>query len=814
MTDLNVALILRFIDQASGPARNAMRTLQGAAERMDRMGAAQLAAGRAQVELAGRQMTALRGQALAVAGVGYAAYAALRPAMEFEAQMSRVGAVARASAEDQQRLTATARELGRSTPFSARQAAQGMEFLAMAGFNVNQTIAAMPGLLNLASAAGSDLGRTSDIASNILSGFELQASETGQVADVLVNTFTSSNTTLEMLGSTMSYVAPQAVAMGVGLEQVAAMAGQLGNTGIQGERAGTALRAMLSRLVAPSSEAAAALAELNVQVSDEHGNLRDVPTILAEMDRAMRGLGEADRLAVMNTIYGTEAASAALYLTTQAGSGALQTYAAQLEETGTAARVAGQMNDNAQGALRRLSSAAEGARIALGNRMLPVLADLAERLIPIISGAEQWIEAHQGLVSTGVKVAAALLAINAASLVLRGGFWLLFGWIGRARIALGLLMRFGGNFLVGFVRGALSEFGRRSLGISTSVSRLGWAARFLSGSLGSLSSVVGALATAAAGISAPVWTAIAVGVAAVAAAALGLWKYWDRIRAVLAGVAARISEELRPALDWLAGRAADLLSYLQPLTDWMQGVFAPVIARFAAGWETARQTMASFGGYISSFFDRELLTDDQREAWHRAGYDFTDRMIGGIHSGLAALWAAGARMIQSLWDGAVARFQAMMEWLRGIPAAIVGAIGDISLGGVFTGAPSGVSSDPAERNAASVRGQSLGYGVPVTPFQGPRAIGGPVRPGFWYQVNEQGIEGIMPLSPMRVVPTGEMRGAARGGGRVAGGLTIGGITINALPGMDAEAVARAVRREIDALAREARFALNDGGLHA
>lgn len=805
MTDLNVALILRFIDQASGPARNAMRTLQGAAERMDRMGAAQLAAGRAQVELAGRQMTALRGQALAVAGVGYAAYAALRPAMEFEAQMSRVGAVARASAEDQQLLTATARELGRSTPFSARQAAQGMEFLAMAGFNVNQTIAAMPGLLNLASAAGSDLGRTSDIASNILSGFELQASETGRVADVLVNTFTSSNTTLEMLGSTMSYVAPQAVAMGVGLEQVAAMAGQLGNTGIQGERAGTALRAMLSRLVAPSSEAAAALAELNVQVSDEHGNLRDVPTILAEMDRAMRGLGEADRLAVMNTIYGTEAASAALYLTTQAGSGALQTYAAQLEETGTAARVAGQMNDNAQGAMRRLSSAAEGARIALGNRMLPVLADLAERLIPIISGAEQWIEAHQGLVSTGVKVAAALLAINAASLVLRGGFWLLFGWIGRARIALGLLMRFGGTFTLAAVAGAFAELRRlggaditglgntvaaQSARMQTALSRLRWRALGAAGMMAYLATRMPSLDAA------------------------GEEQRTQNARG-LEGVA-----RATPGLGWLMGlyeRGAAAMG--RPVDPGLHNL------------PTA--DLRNAGGVVQRYADGQPLPSAEHLASLRDGAAELRQEIAGLEADLAALPAPadaydqGSPAYQQIARQLAARrgdleqVETQLSRDEARATELTAALATLS----DTEVTPEINTTSIDRAMVRVRalaeetrrlgsGASVGGVAPTPATAGARALGGPVRPGFWYRVNEQGIEGIMPLSPMRVVPAGEMRGAARGGGRVAGGLTIGGITINALPGMDAEAVARAVRREIDALAREARFALNDGGLHA
>src|SRR5690606_9248121 len=128
--------------------------------------------------------------------------------------------------------------------------------------------AAMPGLLDTAAAAQSNLGVTADIVSNILSGFGLQAHETARVADVLTATFTSSNTTLESLGNTMSYVAPVAASLGVELEAVAALAGRLGDVGIQGERAGTALRAIMTRLAAPTGEAASIMSQLGIVTTD------------------------------------------------------------------------------------------------------------------------------------------------------------------------------------------------------------------------------------------------------------------------------------------------------------------------------------------------------------------------------------------------------------------------------------------------------------------------------------------------------------------------------------------------------------------
>ena len=124
--------------------------------------------------------------------------------------MDQVAAVARADDEELSRLTATARELGATTPWAASQAAEGMRFLSMAGFGVNEVVETMPGMLDLASAAATGLGETADISSNILSGFRLEAEEMTRVADVLTNTFTQSNTNLSMLGATMEEAAPGA----------------------------------------------------------------------------------------------------------------------------------------------------------------------------------------------------------------------------------------------------------------------------------------------------------------------------------------------------------------------------------------------------------------------------------------------------------------------------------------------------------------------------------------------------------------------------------------------------------------------------
>ena len=220
----------------------------------------------------------LAGSAGYASGTGLAIGAGLASSvntgMEFQAAMSRVGAVSGATGSDFARLEAQAEELGRTTVWSASQAAEGMQYLAMAGFKTNDILATMPGMLSLASAGQVELAEAADISSNILSGFGLAASDIGRVGDVLTTTFTGSNTSLSGLGNTMKYAAPVAKSLGASLEVTAAMAAKLGDAGIQGEMAGTALRNVMLKLSSPTGKAAKTMEALGVSVVDADGKIR------------------------------------------------------------------------------------------------------------------------------------------------------------------------------------------------------------------------------------------------------------------------------------------------------------------------------------------------------------------------------------------------------------------------------------------------------------------------------------------------------------------------------------------------------------
>jgi len=250
--------------------------------------------------------------------------AMLKPAMEFEKSFSKVQALTRLDkvkdAETIRALRDQAINLGATTAFSASEVADAQGYLAMAGFTPEQIQASLKSVLNTALASGVDLARVSDVASDISSGFKIPASEMGRVADVLTLTFTTSNTSLETLYETMKEGGPIMTSLGQSFESSAAMAGLLGNVGIKGSSAGTALQNIGLNMINNKQ-----LKKLGVQVQDAKGNMRQIPEILADIKKKTDKMGTAQRSNVIKNIFGKIPVAAAMELISQAD-GALQNY--------------------------------------------------------------------------------------------------------------------------------------------------------------------------------------------------------------------------------------------------------------------------------------------------------------------------------------------------------------------------------------------------------------------------------------------------------------------------------------------------------
>jgi len=328
----------------------------------------------------GKTLTA--GVTTPILGLGTAA---ILTVSKFDDSMSKVSAISGATGKDLEALRNQAKELGASTAFSASQAADGMAFLAQAGFKTHEVMSAMPSMLNLASAGNLDLARTADIASNIMSGFGIAATEAGRVADVLAQAASSSNVDISMLGETMKYAAPVAKAFGMSLEEAAAIAGKMGDAGIQGSEAGTALRAALVRLSDPPKDAADALKKLGVATTDLQGNMLPIGQILKQMEQGMAGLSESEKLAAASAIFGQEAMAGWLAVL-DVGSDTLSDFTKELENSnGRAEQMATTMQDNIGGAFRSFMSAVEGLAISFGEVLSPYVRKVAEQLTGLVS---------------------------------------------------------------------------------------------------------------------------------------------------------------------------------------------------------------------------------------------------------------------------------------------------------------------------------------------------------------------------------------------------------------------------------------------
>jgi len=330
-----------------------------------------------------------------------------------------------ATGDEMALLTAQAKDLGRTTEHSAGAAADAMAFLSMAGFSATETLGAMPGVLQLASAAQLELADAADITSNILTGYNMKVEEVGRVNDVLVATFSAANTDLSQLGEAFKVVGPIATSAGVKFEQTAAAVGLLGNAGIQGEKAGNALKNVMVRLLDPASKAAEELKRLGVNALDSSGRLLPLDNIISQLEPHARDTG------AMVRIFGKIAGPSMAALVNQ-GSGALRELTKELENSkGTAAAVAAVTTEGLLGAWTRMKSATEGLAISVGEVLAPHLEALADT----VGKLARWVEdslvpAFQGLwpevQTAGFVMAAAAIAAGPLLLVV-GQMTIAFG---------------------------------------------------------------------------------------------------------------------------------------------------------------------------------------------------------------------------------------------------------------------------------------------------------------------------------------------------------------------------------------------------
>lgn len=333
--------------------------------------------------------------------------AAVVTASSFDTAMSKVQAISGATGDDFAAMREQAKELGATTVFSASQAADGMEFLARAGFKTNDIMSAMPGMLDLAAASAIDLGVAADITSNIMSGFGIAADKAGMVADVLAAATGRSNTSVESMGESMKMVAPVSAGLGISLQETAAAIGLLGDAGIQGGMAGTTLRAGLLRLASPAASAEEAMAALGVEFFDSAGQMKSLTEIIRLLENAMSGMTDQQKTQNLEMLFGKNAVSGWMAII-DAGADKLGQFTDEMfASEGAAANMAEVMLDNLGGSMVQLQSAIEGLMISFGEIMIPTIQQVTEWLTTLVTWFNGLDESQkETIITVGLVVAA------------------------------------------------------------------------------------------------------------------------------------------------------------------------------------------------------------------------------------------------------------------------------------------------------------------------------------------------------------------------------------------------------------------------
>jgi TP901 family phage tail tape measure protein len=365
----------------------------------------------------------------------------IHTATNFQAAMNMVGAVTNATAKEFEELSDLAKEMGATTQFSASQAADAMKFMGMSGMNVREIIASLPRVLELAASAQLDMGSAADIVTNVMRGYGLQTQDLSKMTDTLVNAFTGANVDLRMLGESFKYAGPIAKGAGIDFETTAALIAKMGDAGIQGSMAGTAMRGMLLRLQNPTSKAADLMAELGIDVSkatkkmgkDGRKGVFDLIEIIRQMEK--RGVTAAQIAAIVG-----DRAGPGLAVLVEQGTESLEKFAGALKESGSAARVAEAQMKGLPGAFKLLASTFEAVQLAI---MDTEFGKFVEELVRYMADLLQHLS----------KVNPELLLLGAA-------FGALLVALGPVLIGLGLLIKSLGTIMIAIaaVKAAVAVF--------------------------------------------------------------------------------------------------------------------------------------------------------------------------------------------------------------------------------------------------------------------------------------------------------------------------------------------------------------------
>lgn len=312
-----------------------------------------------------QSVTGMGAQMIAGAGIGYGIYDTVKTYKDFQQQMSAVAAISGASGAELDALTAKAKEMGAITSFSATESAKAFEYMGMAGWKTEDMLSGIAGIMNLAAASGEELGRVSDIVTDALTAFGLQAADSGHFADVLAAASSNSNTNVSMMGETFKYVAPFAGSLGYSIEDVSVAIGILANSGIKGEKAGTGLTAVFNGLSSPTKQAKAAMDELGISMFDSAGKARPLRDMLGNLREAFAGLSQEEKMKYAYDLAGVDGMKTIQLLVNASASDYEKLTEAITNADGAARKMAETRMDNLAGDMEQLGGVWETFQLSI-----------------------------------------------------------------------------------------------------------------------------------------------------------------------------------------------------------------------------------------------------------------------------------------------------------------------------------------------------------------------------------------------------------------------------------------------------------------
>lgn len=472
-----ISTCIQFIDAFSNPSKQTIANMRKMAREAKAAGKSIQSAGNA-IQNAGKSLT--KTVTAPIAGVGIAA---IKTAADYESAMSNVKAITGATGNDFKKLEKLGKDLGASTAWSAKECAEAMQYTGMAGWTAKNNVEGLKGILDLASASGTDLARTSDIMTDAISAFGYKASDSAKFADTMTKACTSANVSVETLGESYKYCGAISGTMGYSIEEVTTSLAAMGNMGIKGSQAGTTLKNAISNMAAPTKNMKAAMDDLKISITNQDGSMKSWGDVIKNLQTSFKGLTQDQQAAYAKQLFGKESMAGMLAIinTSTKDYNALSD---AIKNSGGAANEAAQTQlDNLNGQLTLLKSALEGAAITIGDKLTPYV----KTAVGWVQKATDWFNSLSDAQVTSIMK-----------------------WAGIAA-AIGPCILIFGKVVTG-VGKAVSIFGR------------------ISGAVAKAGSVM-ALITSPAGIVIGVLAAIAV-------AAVLVVKNWDKIKPVIMNVKA------------------------------------------------------------------------------------------------------------------------------------------------------------------------------------------------------------------------------------------------------------------------------------